>query len=198
MHTKAFYDLQHAKSYLQASIVRYLEKPIYITNIGISEQKKEFLLTYHDLKDIYSGNNPKIGNFPDDTLDPNPVPLGMVNIEGSTVFYVERMPIRQWKIGLTHSNTNSHCIVEGYGARDHQKIIYSSNMTDTILNRYPNFQKILGMVNPTGAFSRRFAISDKKLLYRTRGRVGSIVNDKPKLKDKYFFLKEVLMEDLNG
>lgn len=199
MQTKAFYDLQHAKSYLQSSIIRYRNKPVYISNISQGQDYDSFLLTYLDLKDIYDGENPKLGNFPDDAFDLNPVPLGMLNCKHGGVYYISRMPIRQWKIGLTSQNSTVRTVIEGRGYRGPDRsILYSAEMSKTIQNQYPKIPDILSAVHPSAAFSRRFAIKENTLQYRTRGQVGQIIRGEPRLSEKFFFLKEMLMEDLNG
>jgi hypothetical protein len=198
MQTKEFYDLQHAKSYLQGSIIRYRKRPIYITRLEQGKGERDYLIKYLSIGDIYKEAEPKIGNFPDDAFDLNPVPLGMVNIPGGAVYYVERMPVRQWKIGLTSNNARSQRLIAGEVGVDHRHLIHSKEMDKTIRGKYPKVPDILRAMHPSAAFSRRFAIHNGKLLYRTRGQVGNIVRGQLRLNDKFFFLKEVLMEDLNG
>ena len=198
MYTKEFFDLQHAKSYLQGSIIRYRGNPVYVQHIASGANRGSYLITYHELNDVRDGINPKLGNFPDDAFNLNPVPLGMLNVGSGSVAYVERMPVRQWKIGLTSGNSTSHDVFTGDRMVDHRRDIYSVHMRDTILGKYPKLRTLLLQRTPQAAFSRRFAIRKKKIFYRTRGVVGYIRNGQPELDDKFFFLKEVLMEDLHG
>lgn len=197
MYTKEFFDLQHAKSYLQGGIIRYRGNPVYVQNVASGRTPADFLITYHELKDVREGNYPKLGNFPDKAFDLNPVPLGMLNLGEGSVGYVSRMPIRQWKVGMTATNTKLIRVFTGDLIMDLRRQMFSLNMRDAILGNYPSLNTVLHG-GRGAAFSRRFAVKANKLYYRTRGRVGRIVNKLPKLDDNFFFLREVLMEDLHG
>lgn len=197
MYIKQFHDLQHAKSYLQHSIIRYRKNPVYVANIGPGKEDKDFLLTYHELKDVRDGLRPKLGNFPDNVFDFTPVPLGMLNLGHGSVLYISRMPIRQWKIGLTTHNSTATNVLVGDEIMDYPRWLYTSKMRDMIRGKYPKLKEVLD--GPGAAFSRRFAIRDRTLYYQTRGAVGGLDGrQQPILNDKFFFLKEALMEDLNG
>lgn len=200
MACKEFYDLNHIQSYLGSSIVRYNGKPIYIQQCTAGANAGQYLIRYCSLDMARDDEQEvRICNYPDDVIDLTPVPLGMVNVPGGIV-HVCRSPHRQWKIGLSSRNVSMkilHCKTDKALVAAN-RLPFSEHLEDTILGKYPTLDKILGMARPIGAFSRRFGVIDKHLAYRTRHRVGKIIHGRPVLDDNFFYLREVLMEDLNA
>ena len=171
---KDFYNLDHAQSYLNGTIVRYKNNPVYIRELyrdgGIKAQLSRL-------------TSPKIFSvrLNDDQLDINPFPLGFVNtvrnaqvrgmdlqIQVDVPTCISRNPARRWKIGLDSRalwkwtlQANTDLVVDFPQIRS---VLYSKGFEDLAKDQYPSLEevkeKLFGVeFNYAMAFSRRFALS---------------------------------------
>ncbi len=181
------YDRRTALMRLQSCIIRVGGDPIWVDNIE-HLAARSFRLQYHLLGNgrfhvIYWG---------DDAIDYKPVPLGYVNYR-SSVMLVERLPMRQWKLGLARSNSkiqtwhDQRCVDPG-------AVLDSKAMASCIMNKYPSMTKVKKDMDgkQVGAISRDFLLrTDGKLYHRHCGKVGTHT-PKLRLYDKYFYLQQQL------
>lgn len=208
MRTKDFFDVGQASQNLRASIIRIADKPVYVMDVVASEPRKinsPLLIQYSPLANI----NEDVETIPlkDIKVDMNPVKLGFCNYlhdEGYASYYVSRYPTRKWKIGLSRENI-SVMMPGGYEADKYVigKLFPTKLLAATINNRYPSVKEIIKGFNRysgTRAFSRRFTItSELRVYYKTTEQsVGIVKQDKGTISlfDDFFYLKEVLKEDL--
>lgn len=208
MKTKDFFDVGQASQYLRASVIRVDNKPVYVMDVVMSDGRKidnPLLLQYTPLEDI----NEDVRTLPlkDERVDMNPVPLGFLNYlneDGYTSYYISRFPSRKWKIGLSKENI-SVMMPGGYEADRYivQKVFPTKLMVNTIIGKYPSVKQIItGFKRHRGsrAFSRRFTITDQlTVYYKTLEKpVGQVDSGKSTIKlfDEFFYLREVLKEDV--
>lgn len=190
MKTKDFWDVAQARSYMLRCVVMCRGEPVYIHNIDVADLDRTFRITYQRL----DGYDLMTGWFPGPEWDLTIPPLGMVNLPRG-IGYVARYPLRQWKIGVCRENTKSYPVA----GRDYFRaslVPTSQEERDMMVNNYPTFPEVIG--KGFGAFSRRFAVHQGKLIYKTRGTVGRVIDDQPVLNEQFFYLREALTEDYNA
>jgi len=181
------YDKRTALMRLHGSIIRIGGDPVHIDNIE-HLAAHTFRLQYHLL-----GNGKfHIIQWGDEAINYKPVDLGYVNYR-NTVILVERLPMRQWKLGLCRSNCK---IMTWHNQRvvEPGRILDSKAMSATIKGKFPSVTKVKRDFDdkPVGAISRDFLLrTDGKLYHRHCGVVGRC-SPNIKLHDKYFFLQEQL------
>ena len=202
MKNITFYDEHTARSYLINSIIRYKNTPIMITEVQETlDNNKQFRVTFNRLGD----HNNRLLFLPDRQIDMNPVPLGMLN-GNKTSCFVSRIPVRNWKIGLSAQNCHFKPILrqrldEG-GEEEDTFFLASVAMKNTIEGKYPSYatcyRSIIAGNRQTYAFSRRFAIDRQGLSYKSIDEpIGICEKTKPQLFDQYQYLEQVLEKDLS-
>lgn len=209
MKNKKFFNLDHAIRYLNESIIRFEGEPIYVFSIDSGRHSKNFMLYYYKVGDpdrthkyILSDNS---------SIDMNPVPLGMLSLKASpkdkfSTGYIERTPLRQYKIGLSRGNFKHKYVHPKYSMKygsSVSNLLLSTELRDTIMGEYPAYKEAYKSAKDQGnivAFSRRFAVGqDDKLYYKAlQVPVGVAKSGSPTLDDDAFFLKEVLEEDFKN
>lgn len=209
MRTRTFFDNDHAFRYLTQSIIRVKDNPVYVTHTQQADDG--YVLSYDRLPLPPSSRAGKSGTrytiHSRDEVDMNPLPLGMLavhqndKVEAST--YLSRLPQRAWKIGLTEYNIQVSKISDKeYTRLSLRDLIYLPAFLKTVRGDYPSMKETIRLSNERKlpiAFSRRFAIEEDKLLYKTFiVPVGEIQNNKPVLSDNFKYLAQVLEEDLHG
>jgi hypothetical protein len=188
------------QSYLNDSIIMLNRRPILVR--ACTGRAGEYMVTYTELEGKYEDHPVlKMAAYGCDTMDTRPVPLGMVNA-ADCVFHIMRVPVRQWKVGLSSRSIATAIIfpdeVEQIANRVLRSMPYTQEVASCIKGEYPTIDEIQRDMNGKGAFSRRFAINGEDLYYRTRGVVGKLYGNNPQVFDKHFFLREVLEEDCHA
>ena len=204
MKNKVFWDEQHAKLYLNNSVIRYKNLPIFIQDIQeVLGKNNKFKVIYN----ILGQDEAKILFLPNKNIDMNPVPLGFLN-SNVTSWYISRIPVRNWKIGLNHKSFSYSIALSNHQRnRKEERELFelrvdSKELKNCILGKYPSYRRSREKVDNGEricyAFSRRFAIHKKGLIYKCfNDPVGKLyINRLPVLLDKYEFLAEILEEDL--
>ena len=138
------------------------------------------------------GGNMK--TFPYESLDLSPLELGYVySPKNDRTYFIERMPSRQWRQGLTSDNTTDRL---GSYLEFNTRMDY---MNRIVKGRFPHVNRALRLARKTGKsipFSRDYVISDNGYVFFKTIRVGSF--DKKTMKfsllDNYFFLERELEE----
>lgn len=190
MRHKHFYDNAQARMYLEGSIVMVDKVPV------IAESISDNIMAYRSLSRKYSTGHVDLDS---DRVDFTPMPLGFVNFNLfdhlSNVVRAFRIPIRQWRIGLTLGTLS---LEPDQSSETRKSILYSKNMENTILNSFPPFEHAIEKVNGRTvngiAFDREFAIGSNGQLFHlhTQKPVGEIYKKEFKLYDPYMCLSEVL------
>ncbi len=206
MRQKIFFDEHQARSYLQSSVIRLHKFPIYV--LGVQEvddrhadtNNKRFRIVYTNLGDAED----KILFLPNQKINMNPVPLGMMKTDDAT-YYVQRRPNRNWKIGLCSENIRFH-LVEGRETNERKYArmpvhVNSEELRDCILGKYSSYGKALNDIikgdRTSIPFSRNFAIERGSLVYKSiDDTVGVCEKTGPLLFDNYQYLNEILEEDM--
>ena len=207
MKNKLFYDAEHARNSLVNSVVRFKGKPVYIQDIQVVEKQrpggtKQYKIVYS----VLGSQDSNILFYPNKLLDLNPVPLGMMSTENG-VYFVERLPIRGYKIGLNTNNTAFSHVRSGQksgsgrGGMGVENYIVSKELYKCIMGEHVSYgeglRNIIKGVKKASSFSRRFSIESGSLMYRNVNDVVGICEKKePILFDDYHYLSEVLEEDL--
>ena len=197
MKNRDFVDEQHANSYLSGTIIRVGGIPIYVDQLSEGGRvEKKWRMNYH----IIGDDEVNILFLPNEKIDMNPVPLGMMNFEES-VFYVSRIPTRGWKVGLAPSNVSFYPLGPAGNGGGAPPLI-SKELRKCILGQYPDFTGALKKIRAGKnaiAFSRRFAINGGSLLFKNGDKaVGVAERQGPILFDNFQYLEETLQEDLNA
>lgn len=175
------YDsVDDAQLYLASSILRHKDDFIYVSNVRSMtnvdcwsiKKRKEVTLKLTDID--YSTIN--LGYYYDREL--------------GKLLYLERMPSRTWRQGLTSNN-----VVARGGRRFHLPNVTSRAMQDLLVPKYLKFKPALEeavMKRREVAFNRRFSIdSDSILRYKTKP-IGEYRNEEFKLLHSCAYLKELL------
>jgi len=196
MKSRDLYDNHTARMYLSKSIVRVDGLPFYVSDADRKHMRGRFLpLRSNEEVDVY---------LEDDRHDFTSIPLGMMKVEAHArecrAAYIQRVPTRQWKIGLTKRNTSSCGTMEGI--TDHA--FFGQPMVDCVLGNYmPVIDAVKYMADKIGSvpISRQFCMDYKRNLYfmfitEPVGRVT--VTGQPEMKDKYAFLTELYMHQVMG
>lgn len=117
------------------------------------------------------------------------VATGYTNSNSGAMFS-ERMPIRQWKIGLNKNNIKMSCwqgnVFRGYSVEKFLSPHY---------NRYPSLEEAIRLTRllVSVAFSRNYSITDSgAVYYKGVTNVGTIKYKKIKLYNTFLFLSEDL------
>lgn len=211
MKTPAFYDLDYAVMYLNNTIIRLSDKPIYIQEIKHGTKKNsEFILRYSELGKMHRKKDYKTVNLAHPKLNMDPVKLGWLAVDKKSkkpCVYLSRIPNRTWHIGLCNSNY-TYCYdqkereLTGLNSLRGISFFLSRELKNTIMGVYPSFKEAYDFSKEDGkmyAFSRRFAVYQDKLFYKyIKEPVGEVVDGQPILTSGSFYLNEVLKEDLNA
>jgi len=197
MKTKKFYDIDHARMYLNDSIIRVESEPIYV--LGIYSENYRRKLKYYTLKDmINDGGKEKYIPLVSPKLNYNPVPLGYSNTKGGC-YYISRIAGRQWKMGLHIGNIN---ITDIYGARlskSMSRFLSDGSLRNTIINNYPSYRETLENIKSKSihqAFHRRYAITSESQLYHAliEEPIGFCSPTGPVLTPPYECMRNIVME----
>lgn len=202
MKKKLWHNTEHADAYLSSSVIRLGEDPIYVHRVYGDQ------ISYWPLGKVGGRNKVNVVNLYHDEVNLNPVPLGMLATSESSkaTCFLSRSPRRAWKQGLASSSL----ILEKINKDDKAKrirfnkndVLYSLSLKNTIKNKYIEADaaaKLSKEEDIPVAFGRRFAIWNGKIFYKDKGvPVGTWLKTGFQLNDEFLFLKEALLEDLNG
>jgi hypothetical protein len=183
-------DLNDAQMRANFTVVRYCSCPVYITSIKVSAAGG-LLACFLHLSNSEKGE----AHLEDPGWDWSPVPTGFVNT-GKSVFYVQRVPVRKYKHGLSKENIS--VTPSRMGLLD---IFKTKQMGDTICRRYPGYEEAMAAVTTTScqvAFHPDFALTKTGLgpvflMYRV-DTVGWYEGGKIVLGNEFKYLKELVQE----
>lgn len=119
----------------------------------------------------------------DITFEFIPVDRGWFNTNNGTALFLYRCPARQWKRGISNSNTeiidfNNRCQEVNY------KVLHSIFNEDFVKNNYPKELKV-------GALSKHFCFNPKGLLLLYNSAIGNIKDNTIVVNNK-LFLQEII------
>lgn len=198
MNSSKFYDLDQAVSYLSQGIINIAKYPAKI--FGVTGTISKIRLEYGH---ISSASIREI-NLDDEDVDLTPIPLGFLanKLERNVVSpYLQRVPARSWKIGLTPE----HLLVVNPAGKKYSgnisQILSSNEFKNTVIGEYPRYREIIAYFKEQPknksviAFSRTFALSEKNILYKCFDvPVGTVKNNIPCLEKEFSYLQEALNE----
>jgi len=175
---------EDAELYLSGSYVKYKGRAVLVRDVT------EDMLAI--CVDVSTGKSKEI---PVNDLDLSPFVLGYVYSERlNKCFYVERIPSRSWRQGLTSEN----CRAIGGGFFFSSADSYT--LIDLFSNIYPSIQEayaIAASKRREVPFNSEFTIDlDKVIRYKTKV-IGEWYDSKFYLMSKFSFLKEMLEESVN-
>lgn len=202
MRNKTFYDLAQAQRYLNSSIIRVADEPVWVEET--LKKGADIMLYFSKLDEV--GLNPKSIKSTDPDVDMNPVPLGMVNTfirDQPAAYYCSRSPVRKQRIGLARDNLDVRTVNGRDMADMRNYILPSSALSLTIRNRYPTIARAWGQVKRTGgtaAISRRLAIDGNARVWYMGypDYVGMLYGNNITLMDQFIYLQDVVNEELNA
>jgi hypothetical protein len=200
-----FYGIDHARQYLNGSVIRVDGDPVYVTGCGFDDDGEK-TLTYLLL--IYMEEPPFTIRLDSDRINFDPVPLGMFNCRDgrgrSTAAYLSRYPARQWKQGLTAEVMQVISVCPNGYVPALRDIFPKEGLARTIKGMYPDLDEALANIqaakDTSVALSRNFAVDDTEaLLYQgTQKPIGTLnIEDRTAILFRPFhYLKEMLEEEL--
>ena len=179
---------QDAGMRLNGSIVMYKDEPVYI----LDATRERCIVAGLDGGD-------KVVNTSD--LDLRPVVIGNVQYNDYHV-YIQRTPVRRWKQGLHRENIR---VGKSHLALHHNVELRSVNVKNSIMGNFgkpmDNVRKVINGERESSALNRHWAVAKVKgvdqLMYKDN-LVGFVSEGEVVINKKHFFLKEDLLEVLNG
>lgn len=202
MRTKKFFDLNHARAYLQHTIIRVAGQPVYV--MDVSQPRGDDLLLHYSLANN-AGGRVKAVKVNHESVDMNPVPLGMTRyFNGVTwyTFYISRYPARRWKIGLSRDNIGVTDPTGEELQRDYvQDLLPSPTLAETIMRKYLSLNEAKDELRKAKGclpISWRFCFDHTGNLYYKMlcVPVGKVETNAVTLKDEFMYLREVMQEDI--
>lgn len=122
----------------------------------------------------------------------------MVNLH-THCLYVERLPVRKWRVGLDLTNLGIHTFPEcGENYRKSKaefETLTCSAIAKAVFGEYPSYKEVYKAVqryNGVMAFDKQFAISSDGELFYKQHRVGEATNSGPVLLKQYKYLEQVM------
>ena len=163
-------SLDDLKQYFHNSVILYKEKPCKV--VAISDAKVFKILNLETQKLVAVAD-------PFGHITPPNRRVGMINCNGS-VFYMKRLPMRRYQMGLNSGNTSCE-LVEGChnytypNAQSKLAQLDCKELADAMFNIYPTLKEAITNNKEFGggmAFDKQFAIDAKKRIYYRTKRVG--------------------------
>lgn len=163
-------SVEDLRMMFEESIVLYKKYPVYVGEVHKDS------LTLFDL-----GSKKQIDTVSPDhpEFDFKPVHLGCINLEGLQVAFMQRVPMRQFKIGLVSNNTTVVGVPNALGLVSIREA-WKQPLADCILGKYPSKEEAIkaveGKKKASIAFNRVFSIDQDLNLYHRNTKVG-MIND---------------------
>ena len=179
-----FDTVRDADFYLKGGIVKYKGEPVYIMRVML-----EFVARIYRIRDQ------NVSEAPVRDLDLTPFPLGyFFDQPTQRSFYIERMPIRKWKVGLTSENMKFRNSVYAFPIPDPSLRLH--NMIQPTYRPLKESFAIAAIGQVEMPFSRRFSVDYQRAVRYKTDVVGHYDGQNVKLDRKFHWLKEVLKEAL--
>lgn len=190
------YDRNDLNKYLLNSIVLYKGAPVEVVD-GITADRKAVVKTL---------NTGRLLQIPVGELSCSNFPYGFVNYKGNA-YYVERTPVRAWKLGITANNVAVRALpneMAGFVMRkDNKDIISDKGFYNMVKNVYPKKDDVVEMLRNKKpgvnslAISRSFAIDKKGSLFYKNKQIGCInVDGEIGIKFDYEYLSGILKNEV--
>lgn len=177
------------------SLILYKGKPAKVLSIN---RDKTVMLT------ILASQRKVVVPFIQDDFKPVLGRIGFVN-HGGFAFYVQRMPVRRYNIGLTQQNTVVRGISrhhpEAFRAYDAVAALNTKSICQALDNDYPTLQSAIKAAKEregSVAFDKQFAVDHMRNIYFKATKVGAIplrysARNRIRFEPEYEFL-EILVE----
>lgn len=193
-----FFNSRDAAMRLNGTVVRQDGKAVYVHDFDNWSCR---------ILDMESEDSSRVDDVRKAGLDLSCVPLGYCNIGNYNSYYLQRVPVRAWKQGLSNENLAVDGKVGELGSLGIG--IHHSAIAEVVEGSYLTYTKALDKVyylleegrdSVKRAFSRKFAvgIDDGGVALFYKGRiVGSFDGREWELKRNYVHLTEALTEAIN-
>lgn len=164
-------NIENIQQKFEGSVVMYDKRPVLFNKIA-----GDFSCRIFDLMD----QEEKQVEFLEDKFHP-PVPrIGMVNVSGSVV-YVQRNPVRRYKLGLSKENLEVLQLPVQYPEGGHNAIVEiaglkSKALGNALLVKYPTKMQCfrrLSQFPGAVAFDKQFAVCSEGYLWYKTKKVGT-------------------------
>lgn len=152
----------------QGTVVLYKEEPAYVKRIAENKDINLYL--------IVSQKTVVCKNIED--IKPPSKRIGYVNVD-KTVFYLERLPVRKYQVGISTSNLKINPILDlNENARDSYATIAKlqhKGLGEAMLGIYPSLKSAKEFLSKNAgfvAFDHQFCINEKHEVYYKNTKVG--------------------------
>jgi hypothetical protein len=195
---KEYYDVAHARQRLSGCIVQLDNKYIRIQEVGGGPKKSVYQILYSNL----GQDTLHVGYIPEQEVKTDNLLLGYVNMswrKEAIPLWVTRYPARIYKDGLHPYNVHVEILKKGLSNPGILFTLeYEKHLVKTLKNKFPSYEETLKKDWVYGlAFSRSFVVDNRKqLIFRNKDVVG-IAEKEPQLFDEFFYLKELLQQELH-
>ena len=197
-------DFKYADSRLRGTVVKLKGKPFYVDSVHINGEVSGRVVSPND-------ENLFLENIPLKDLDLVPFKIGYVNLPNKSPCYLERIPSRFYKQGLTNKNVR---FKKGIPFPITYPCIYNS-----VVGIFPSLYKCIDLVLngecEEEAFDNEFSCCIKSpnylsqgvvLMYKADYVIGSVDNKinhdngvvNVRLNENFKFLKELVEEKFNN
>lgn len=177
----------------ESSILMYRNAPVLFLKIAAGMQTCRL----YDLM----GQQEMVVDFNEDDFAP-PIPrIGMVNIGGS-VIYVNRIPVRRYKLGLSTENLRANLVRPAVNPDVRQdrfvneiRGLRTRELAMTLLKKFPTKKaafRHLSQFNGTVAIDKQFAVTSEETLIYKQTVVGRHNFEKIKFNDEFKHLEQIL------
>ena len=198
---REFYNYSQAEMYLLDSVIRFSGEPVVVSYMeGEDEGEGDGINCCLKKLTQRTASYERVSIY-DYRIDMSPVPLGYVNWKRYgevSILIAYRVPLRMWKVGLTSNNLALRGIMHGDTGESSSTVINSKALSNTIKGNFPSLDKCIQEEQPQ-AFSRRFAILNKKLWFaQLSSPIGEIIGGELSLIPQYAFMSEALRQDVEN
>lgn len=185
-------DIRDAKMMFQDCILLFNGALRYVA--GMDNEVASLREVNADPKRIIESHN----NF--DAFSPIKTRLGYINYGPTkSAIYLERMPIRQFKIGLTSGNIRMCSIHSRHAHQALEAFPRIDGLEQCLNNKYPSLKAAITAVIEKGfssvAFDKQFAVSTEKRVYYKNTFVGTFDEETHviALHPQYQYLESVMI-----
>lgn len=211
---KEFFDIHHADSYLNRSIIRYGIEPIYVEGVSGSPEisLSKCLIGYFFINSKSSQGEQRT-TLDDKNLNISPIPMGLIDSpiredRVSRTYLAARQPSRGWKIGLTNHNLVIKK-VPGLTLVDIRHVFsnypYSQEFRNMVVGNYHTVEECFKRITDnktvlSTCFSRNFFINREYSIYHKRigEPIGKMQTETGgfSLLPEFEFFRELLIKDI--
>lgn len=185
-HTALYEDL---RTMFLRTLVMYKGSLVFVSEICPDRHCLLFSLKTQKQKTVEN---------PFDDFSTQAMRIGMVNLHTHCV-YVERLPVRRWRVGLDLTNLDIHTFPEcgeNYRkAKAEFDTLTCSSIAKAVFGEYPTYQEAYKSVQKYQgivAFDKQFAVTSLGELFYKTTCVGRATEEGPLLKKGFQHLEQIM------